>query len=250
MTDRRHLTFFLSDVHLGLEFKDPAARESRFVAYLKSLPAAETESLYLLGDIWDFWYEYHDVVPKGSFRVFCALCDLMEAGVKVYFMKGNHDMWAYSYFRSLGITVLDGPICIEIAGKDFCLAHGDGLGPGMYGYKLMKRVFSNPAVQRFFSCLHPRLLFHAFKSRSPKCRLVRNLPFIFREEKDPLYIWADAFYRKRPVDYFIFGHYHTAIRRKMPCGAEFCILKDWMGQPYSLYFDGISGVLGNFPKME
>ena len=117
----RHLTYFVSDVHLGLDYKDPAAREARFVDFLRSIPAAETESLYMLGDIWDFWYEYRDVVPKGYVRVFSALMDLRDAGVRLYFFKGNHDVWTYSYFESLGIKILAQPHVTVIGGRTFCL---------------------------------------------------------------------------------------------------------------------------------
>ena len=110
----RNLTYFASDVHLGLQVSDPAGREARFVSFLRSIPAAETEALYLLGDIWDFWYEYRDVVPKGYVRVFGALTDLMDAGVKVYFFPGNHDIWAYGYFEELGMKILEQPYVTEI----------------------------------------------------------------------------------------------------------------------------------------
>ena len=94
----RDLTFFASDVHLGLNVADPAAREARFVAFLRSIPATRTKALYLLGDIWDFWYEYKHVVPKGYVKVFAAITDLIESGVDVYFFPGNHDIWVYHYF--------------------------------------------------------------------------------------------------------------------------------------------------------
>ena len=105
----RNLTFFVSDVHLGLDVKDPVDREARFVSFLNSIPLQRTESLYMLGDIWDFWYEYHDVVPKGYVRVFAALMNLMDAGVKVYFFQGNHDIWCYHYFEDMGIRILKQP---------------------------------------------------------------------------------------------------------------------------------------------
>ncbi|MBQ5570327.1 MAG: metallophosphoesterase [Treponema sp.] len=102
----RDLTFFASDVHLGLNVADPAAREARFVAFLRSIPATRTKALYLLGDIWDFWYEYKHVVPKGYVKVFAAITDLIESGVDVYFFPGNHDIWVYHYFESLGMKVV------------------------------------------------------------------------------------------------------------------------------------------------
>ena len=118
--------YFVSDVHLGLQVDDPAARESRFVSFLRSLPQ-DTTALYLLGDVWDFWYEYRDVVPKGYVRVLGALVDLMDRGVEVYFFQGNHDVWTYSYFEELGMKRLEQPALVEMGGHTFCLGHGDGL---------------------------------------------------------------------------------------------------------------------------
>ena len=110
----RTLTYFVSDVHLGLQVADAAGREARFVAFLKEIPADRTEALYLMGDIWDFWYEYRHVVPKGYVRVFAALTELMDAGVKVYFFRGNHDIWSYRYFEEMGMVRLDQPAVVEI----------------------------------------------------------------------------------------------------------------------------------------
>ena len=122
----KSLTYFVSDVHLGLQVADPADRERRFVDFLRSLPE-NTDALYLLGDIWDFWYEYKHVVPKGYVRVFAALTDLMDRGVKVYFFQGNHDVWTYRYFEELGMIKLIQPAVVDISGKKFCVGHGDGL---------------------------------------------------------------------------------------------------------------------------
>ena len=115
----------MSDVHLGLQVADPAARERRFADFLRSLPE-DTAAVYMLGDIWDFWYEYRDVVPKGYVGVFSAIQDLISRGVDVYFMIGNHDIWSYSYFEELGMKRLAQPAVLEISGKKFCIGHGDG----------------------------------------------------------------------------------------------------------------------------
>ena len=108
-------TYFVSDVHLGLQVADPAARERRFADFLRSLPE-DTEAVYMLGDIWDFWYEYRDVVPKGYIRVFAAIQELLDRGVKVYFFPGNHDIWTYSYFEELGMTRLEQPALVVFGG--------------------------------------------------------------------------------------------------------------------------------------
>ena len=171
----RNLTYFASDVHLGLDVADPSGREARFVAFLRGIPASETEALYLLGDIWDFWYEYRDVVPKGYTRVFAALQGLMDAGVKVYFFQGNHDIWTYSYFEELGMTRCVQPYVTGIGGKTFCLGHGDGLGPGMRGYKFMRWGFHNRFLQRCFSTLHPWLAFRMGNGWSRKSRLGKSI---------------------------------------------------------------------------
>ena len=124
----RKLVYFVSDVHLGLRTVDPAEREARFIAFLKGLPAQEMRALYLLGDIWDFWYEYRDVIPREGARVVAALIGLMDAGVEVWFCPGNHDIWTYSYFEQLGMHRFEQPYYVTLDGKDFCLGHGDLLG--------------------------------------------------------------------------------------------------------------------------
>ena len=230
-------TYFVSDVHLGLQVADPAGREARFVAFLRSLPE-DTGALYLLGDIWDFWYEYRDVVPKGYIRVFAALQDLMDRGVKVYFFQGNHDVWTYSYFEELGMIRMTQPAVVEIAGKKFCLGHGDGLGPVPRGYRFLRSLFHDRIVQAMFSMLHPWLAFRFGNGWSKENRLARKEEYVFKGESEPLYKFAVDFARTHEVDHFIFGHYHVAVSMILPSGASFNILKDWIdGSPY-ICFDG------------
>ncbi|MBQ9184833.1 MAG: UDP-2,3-diacylglucosamine diphosphatase [Bacteroidales bacterium] len=247
----RSLTFFASDVHLGLNVADPAAREARFTAFLKAIPAERTEALYLLGDIWDFWYEYKHVVPKGYVKVFAALTELIEKGVRVYFFPGNHDIWAYHYFESLGITVVrDRWLITEIGGKTFCLSHGDGLGRGMYGYKFMRAIFHGRFFQVLFSTLHPRLAFGIGQAWSRRSRLAKRHKYVFKGEKEPLYEWASEMADRQKTDYFIFGHYHCPYSATLPSGAEFILLEDWMeGSPY-LCFSPSLGMSGSLPNME
>ena len=239
----KKLTYFVSDVHLGLQVADHAKRERQFVDFLRGIPVEETEALYLLGDIWDFWYEYRDVVPKGYVRVFAALMDLMDAGVKVYFFTGNHDIWAYSYFRELGMTVLEQPYVTAIGGKIFCLGHGDGLGPGDLGYKFMKWVFHNRFLQRCFSTLHPRIAFALGNSWSKDSRLAKNISYNFRGADEPLYKWCCKF--KQKVDIFIFGHYHCCV--DMPVkDSRLLMLGDWITRPNWLVFDAEKGSISSF----
>ena len=239
----RTLTYFTADIHLGLDVKDPAAREKRFVDFLRSIPADRTEALYLMGDIWDFWYEYRDVVPKGYVRVFSALQDLMGAGVKVFFFPGNHDIWCYGYFEEMGMEILSQPYVVKIGGKTFCLGHGDGLGPGQKAYKLMRWGFHNPVCQWLFSLLHPWLAFRLGNGWSKHSRLAKNEEYVFRGTDEPLWKFAEDYCAVHNVDQFIFGHYHCKVDAVLPSGAGFHILRDWMDGSDALVFDSSTGLL-------
>lgn len=249
MGERRNV-YFVSDVHLGLDVKDAAGREARFVSFLRDIPADETQALYLLGDIWDFWYEYRDVVPKGSVRVFAALMDLIDAGVDVYFFPGNHDIWCYSYFQSMGIKVLDQPQVVDLGGRLFCLGHGDGLGPGMRSYKFMNAVFKCRPVQFLFSLLHPWIAFRLGRGWSRNSRLARDDRYVFKGASEPIYKWAEKFSESTPVDYFIFGHLHASVDMTLPSGARLMILPDWIDESQYLKFDGITVGSGHSMKTE
>ena len=225
-------TYFVSDVHLGLQVGDPADRERRFTDFLNALPS-DTESLYLLGDIWDFWYEYRDVVPKGYIRVFAALTSLMDRGVKIYFFPGNHDIWTYSYFEELGMKRLEQPHVMEIAGKKFCLGHGDGLGPVPSGYRFLRGVFHNRVLQILFSMLHPWIAFRFGNGWSRHNRLSHDISYEFKGAEEPLYKFAEEFAAENKVDHFIFGHYHDDVCMELPSGAQLHVMKDWINaSPY------------------
>lgn len=230
-------TYFVSDVHLGLQVNDPADRERRFADFLRGLPE-DTSAVYLLGDIWDFWYEYRHVVPKGYIRVLAALQELMDRGVKVYFFQGNHDVWTYSYFEELGMTRLVQPALVDIEGRKFCLGHGDGLGPVPFGYRFLRGLFHNRVAQFLFSMLHPWMAFSLGNGWSKNNRLAHDQEYEFRGTDEPLYRFAEEFSSAHHVDYFIFGHYHASVDMTLPSGARFLVLKDWMHSSPYLCFDG------------
>jgi len=232
-------TYFVSDVHLGLQVNDPADRERRFADFLRGLPS-DTSAVYLLGDIWDFWYEYKHVVPKGYIRVLAALQELMDRGVKVYFFQGNHDVWTYSYFEELGMKRLVQPALVDIDGRKFCLGHGDGLGPVPFGYRFLRGLFHNRVAQFLFSLLHPWIAFGLGNGWSRNNRLAHDQEYEFRGTDEPLYKFAEEFSSTHHVDYFIFGHYHASVDMTLPSGARFLVLKDWMHSSPYLCFDGES----------
>ena len=236
MMAERDRIYFVSDVHLGLQTADPAEREARFVRFLQEIPVADTQALYLLGDIWDFWYEYRDVVPRDGVRVVSELVRLMNAGVAVWFCTGNHDVWTFSLFEELGMQRFEQPYYVTLGGKLFCLGHGDMLGGSRWDYRLMMGFFRNRVAQRLYAALHPWLAYRIARWTSGTNRR-RHQPYHFCREQEPLYRFALAASRERSVDYFVFGHFHDAVDLKLPTGARLCVLKDWLdgGVPYAVF---------------
>ncbi|MBO4263256.1 MAG: UDP-2,3-diacylglucosamine diphosphatase [Bacteroidales bacterium] len=245
----RTLVYFVSDVHLGLSLHDPQEREARFLHFLRTLPVERTKALYLLGDIWDFWYEYRDVVPREGARVVAALTALVDAGVEVYFFEGNHDMWCYSFFESLGIRKLSQPAFVTEGGKTFCLGHGDGLGGGSFSFRLLQAVFHSRLCRALFSTLHPTLAFRLAQCWSRSKRETHG-NYRFRGTEEPLYRFAARLAGERRVDYFLFGHYHDAVGAQMPSGAQFRLLPDWMhgGEPYACFDTATSSFALNYAE--
>ena len=233
---KRSLHYFISDVHLGLKAFNPVARERNFARFLYDLPE-ETTEIYLLGDIFDFWYEYKYVIPNGFARTLGALAHLNDKGVKIYFINGNHDVWTFRYLQEeIGFIVLKEMTIKEIAGTRFCLAHGDEL-TGERGQKFLKSVFRNRFLQTLFSSIHPRWAFALASGWSKHNRLNSGMDFRFRGVEDPLYEVAANYEKINHVDYFVFGHMHTAGNNLTPKGAGFYILGEWIHGCDYLVFD-------------
>ncbi|MEO7802142.1 MAG: UDP-2,3-diacylglucosamine diphosphatase, partial [Ginsengibacter sp.] len=148
--------FFLSDFHLGApDYASSLKREKIIVRFLDEIKS-NAEQVYIMGDMFDFWFEYKSVVPKGYVRLFGKIAELTDSGIPVHFFVGNHDMWMHDYFqKELGVQVYHHPEEKMLHGKNFYLAHGDGLGPGDHKYKFLKKVFRNKIAQSLFGFLHP-----------------------------------------------------------------------------------------------
>ena len=234
-------TYFASDFHLGVDASlTSQAREQQVVRWL-DMVAQDAEAIYLLGDLFDFWFEYKTVVPKGYVRLLGKLAELSDNGIPIYFFTGNHDMWVFKYFEEeLGIKTYREPIEREIHGKKFIIGHGDGLGPGDYGYKFIKSVFANKLAQWAFARLHPNFamrLGHYFSGTSRHNNRESNV--FLGSDKEWLCIYANEMIKKKEVDFFIFGHRHIAIRHLLENGRSWYInLGEWLsGSPYAV-FDG------------
>ena len=238
----KNLYYFVSDVHLGLDYLNPEERERKFARFLMQLPP-QTKKLFLLGDIFDFWYEYKKVIPRGFTRTLGALAALVDRGVEVHFFNGNHDIWTYNYFKDeLGFVMERQPAVIELEGKRFCMGHGDGLVKGDRLYKLMRWGFNNPFLQWLFSALHPRWALGLGHAWSRHNRLTKGESYQFRGDGEQLVRFACQFQNARPsdqkIDFFVFGHFHYKVQYPLACGGLLSIMGEWINHCDYLVFVG------------
>lgn len=249
--------YFASDFHLGTPSeKESHLREKRIIAWLDFIKQDASE-VYLMGDIFDFWFEYKHVVPKGYIRFLGKLAELADAGIKLTFFKGNHDMWMFGYLKEeLGATIIADELIIERNGKRFYLHHGDGLGPGDAKYKLLKKVFRSDFCQWLFARLHPNLGIGIARKWSKSSRISNGEEERFEDEnKEWLAIYAKEYLKKSAqnaqgkIDYFVFGHRHLPL--SIPIEDSLYInLGEWMNFDTYAVFDGDKLLLKHFQEAE
>ncbi|MDX1667567.1 MAG: UDP-2,3-diacylglucosamine diphosphatase [Saprospiraceae bacterium] len=234
-------TYFASDFHLGIDARlTSRERERQIVRWLDSIKH-DARAIYLVGDLFDFWFEYKRVIPKGHVRLLGKLGELRDAGIPIYFFTGNHDMWIFRFFEEeLDIPTHRQPIVREIEGKTFFIGHGDGLGPGDYGYKMIKRLFASRICQWFFERLHPNFGIWLANFWSGQSRLANPEASEFLgEEKEWLITYAHKKLEELDVDYFVFGHRHLPIDHTLKNGrSRYINLGDWMHYNSYAVFDG------------
>jgi UDP-2,3-diacylglucosamine hydrolase len=235
-------TYFASDFHLGIDGRlSSRQREQQMVRWLDDI-RHDAEAIYLVGDIFDFWFEYRTVIPKGYVRLFGKLAELSDAGIPIHFFTGNHDLWMFDYFpKELGVTVHTKPIQQIIHGKHFFIGHGDGLGPGDKGYKLLKKVFTNRLCQWLFARVHPNLgigLADFFSGRSRAANPGEST--FLGEDQEWLLQYALRKSEQLPaVDYFIFGHRHLPINYDLANRrSRYINLGEWINYNSYAVFDG------------
>lgn len=228
---RNKKVFFASDVHLGHpSIAEGRKRELLFVKWLNEIKP-QAEALFLVGDVFDFWYEYKRVVPRGFTRVLGKLAELADSGIQIHIFTGNHDVWMFDYLpQEIGAIVHREPFETELYGKKFYIAHGDGLGPGDFGYKLLKWCFTNKVLQWFFSRLHPNFAFALAQAWSNKSRHAKGIKAeqFNGEDKELTYIHAQQILEQKTVDYFVFGHRHLLENRIMNESTSYILLGDWL----------------------
>jgi UDP-2,3-diacylglucosamine hydrolase len=224
--------YFASDQHFGAPTPEASfPREQKFVAWLDQIKH-DADILFLLGDLFDFWFEYKTVVPRGFVRVLGKLAELRDNGITIYFFTGNHDLWMQDYFeKELNIPVYHKPQEFTFNNKVFLIGHGDGLGPGDKGYKRMKRVFTNPFSKWLFRWLHPDLGVRLAQYLSVKNKLISgdaDVKFL-GEENEWLVLYSKRKLETQHYDYFVFGHRHLPMVIKVGEHSSYINLGDWIG---------------------
>lgn len=243
--------YFASDFHLGTpNHAESRSREDRVIRWLNSIESTCSE-LFLMGDVFDFWFEYHTVVPKGFVRLQGKLAAMTDAGTKVYFFKGNHDMWVNTYFsEELGVQIVSDEMVMERGGKRFFLHHGDGLGPGDRKYKFLRRIFRNPVCQWLFALIPPRIGLGIANWWSRSSRLANHKEEVFNGvEYEWLATYAKELLRKERYDYFIFGHRHLPLDIMLDDHARYVNTGEWINFNSYAVFDGNDLSLKYFEKI-
>ncbi|KFD40110.1 UDP-2,3-diacylglucosamine diphosphatase [Schleiferia thermophila] len=233
--------FFVSDLHLGVDASLTSIdRERLFVKWL-DVHSREMDELYIVGDLFDFWFEYRRAVPRGFTRVIGTLGLLADQGVNIHLFTGNHDLWIFDYLpREIGCTLHKQPVVREIDGKKFYIGHGDGLGPGDYGYKFLKQIFTNPVAQWLFRYLHPDVgIWIAERSSRASRRNTGGSDRVFTgKEKEWLYQHCLDVLKTQAIDYFIFGHRHLPLDLSIG-QARYVNLGDWLSYQTYATWDGV-----------
>jgi len=237
--------YFVSDFHFGVP--DPASsrkREDLFVLWLDSV-RADAGEIFLMGDLFDFWFEYKTVVPRGYTRLLGKLAELTDSGIKIHLFRGNHDMWAFDYLnKELQIEIHREPEIHIFNKKAFYLAHGDGLGPGDHGYKLIKKIFQSRINQWLFRWIHPDIGIRLGLHWSRKSRYANQRDEAHESNEKQLINSRLSVYSKKvlesnpEIDYFIFGHWHYPLEIKLTDKATQLSLGDWLDHFTYAVFDG------------
>lgn len=250
--------YFASDFHFGIPTAEKSKiREARFVRWLDFIKQ-DAEEIFLMGDLFDFWFEYQTVVPKGYVRLFGKLAEISDSGIPIHFFRGNHDMWAFDYLeKEIGIHLHRKPLIRDFGGTRFFLSHGDGLGPGDTGYKFIKYVFERKINRFLFNWLHPDIgmalgLFWSRRSRyaneKPEAKEKEEKEFENIDHSRLAIFCREKLKEDPSINYFIFGHWHISNMHPLGNKSFYVHLGDWIKYYSYGVFDGDKFELKIFEK--
>ena len=233
---------FLSDFHLGSPSYEESLEREKRICQLLDRYRSQISELFFVGDVFDFWFEYRTVAPKGFYRLIGKLCELADQGIQIHFFKGNHDMWMSDLFqRELKATIHSHEYIAEVDGKKIFIHHGDGLGPGDHRYKFLKLFFRSSICQFLFRWMHPDIAiaianFFSHSSRKSQSHVVETY---HGNQNEWLYTFAKNELRSQAIDYFIFGHRHLPIYTTVEQShTKYINLGDWLTYDTYAYYDG------------
>jgi UDP-2,3-diacylglucosamine hydrolase len=238
---KRNKIYFASDFHLGSpSYKASRKREKQIVAWLDEVKK-DAKEIYLVGDIFDFWFEYKTVIPRGFVRLQGKIAEITDSGIPVHFFIGNHDMWIFDYIpKELGVILHKEPIEKEFDGKKFFIGHGDGLGPGDLKYKFLKKVFRSSVCQWLFARIHPNLGIGIANAWSKQSRA--STPdyeeHYLGDDKEFLTQFCNETLKTKHYDFFIFGHRHLKLDIDLPQQSKYINLGEWFSQKSYGVWDG------------
>lgn len=249
MTNTKQHIYFASDFHLGVPNRESSLQREKLICQWLDAISSNASEIYLVGDVFDFWFEYKHVVPKGYIRLLGKLAELADKGIKITFFKGNHDMWTFGYLEEeIGAKVVSNELIIERNGKKFFIHHGDGLGPGDHGYKIIKKIFRNPVSVKLFGFLHPYFGVGLAKFLSRRSRLGKgNSDKIYLgDDKEFIPVFCKEKLQETHFDFFICGHRHYPIELALGQNAKYINLGEWVNDFTYAEFDGTHLELKNF----
>jgi UDP-2,3-diacylglucosamine hydrolase len=245
--------YFLSDFHLGAPSHSASLEREKIIVKFLDEIRSDAAEIFIVGDMFDFWYEYRRVVPKGYTRLLGKLAELSDRGIPIHFFVGNHDMWMRDYFKKeLNIPVYFQPKEFERNGKKFLIGHGDGLGPGDNGYKRLKKVFRNPLSKWLFGILPPvaGMGLANYLSRRSRAQTGASEEIFLGEDKEWLIIYCKDVLKEKNIDFFVFGHRHLAIDYRLNNGtgnqSRYINLGDWIHYYTYAVFDGRELILRSY----
>lgn len=234
--------YFASDFHLGLYPYDKSAQREKVIVQWLDKIKPDAGVLFLVGDIFDYWYEYKKVTARGFVRFLGKICEFTDRGIPVYFFTGNHDVWVFDYLPSeTGMKVFYNPIEIEINNHSFIIGHGDGIGPNDSGYKILRNIFHSKILQFLFSRLHPNFTYRLGHSWSKHSRYSKGMsePF-YGMDKEYNILFAKDYLTRKHIDYFIFGHRHIPMDIKIGPQSKLINLGEWIFSNTYAVYDGKS----------
>ena len=239
--------YFISDMHLGApEYEKSLKREQKLIRFLQSTEQ-DAQAVFLVGDTFDFWFEYQHVVPKYFIRFLAKLIDLKEKGIELYVFTGNHDLWLRDYLqKEVGAKIFYSKVEFQLNNKALLVAHGDGLGPGDKKYKFLKKIFTNPVCQWLFRWLHPDIGIKIAQWWSRHSFTDPSIEVFKGEDKEWLLQYCKRKLLEKHYDYFVMGHRHLPMEIKLNDKSKYINLGDWIVNSHYAVFDGVEMQLNKF----